>query len=117
MAKRGASESVLGASSTVRGRVTGEGDLRILGTVEGDVSVRGDVTIAEGGAVRGDSLEAESVTIEGEVSADVSAEGAVIVHGGATVRGKLRAKALRIDEGASVSADLDCDFELPEELR
>lgn len=103
----------------MRGRcLTGEGDLRILGTVEGDVSVRGDVTIAEGGAVRGDSLEAESVTIEGEVSADVSAEGAVIVHGGATVRGKGgSAKALRIDEGASVSADLDCDFELPEELR
>ena len=68
MAKK-ASESVLASGATVRGRVTGEGDLRIHGDVEGDVAVRGAVVVAEGGSVRGDALEGHDVTIEGDVSA------------------------------------------------
>ncbi|MCC6645244.1 MAG: polymer-forming cytoskeletal protein [Polyangiaceae bacterium] len=97
--------------------MTGDVDLTVEGTVEGDVLVSGAIVIAEGGAVTGDAVEASSVDVGGALTADVSCDGAVTVRAGASLRGKVRAKSLRIDEGASVSADLDCEFELPAELR
>ena len=101
----------------MRGRVTGDVDLTIEGTVAGDVLVSGAVVIAEGGSVTGDTVEASSIDVGGALAADVGCDGAVPVRAGASLRGKVRAKSLRIDEGASVSADLDCEFELPAELR
>ena len=109
--------SVLGASSFVRGRVVGEGDLLVLGTVEGEVSLQGTLSIGRGGAVRGEQCEARDVSVEGELTADVTAEGTIVVLAGATVRGRLRAGSVRLHEGASVSADLDATFDLPPELR
>lgn len=117
MATKGSVEAVLTAGTSVRGRIVGDGDVRVLGSVEGDISVQGSVAIGEGGTVRGDALEARDVTVEGELSADVTAEGAISIQRGAVVRGKLRGRAIRIEEGASVSADLDADFELPDALR
>jgi cytoskeletal protein CcmA (bactofilin family) len=111
------SESVLGQSSQVRGRVVGDGDLRVLGTIDGEVSLHGTLTIGPGGAVRGEQCEARDVSVEGELVADVTAEGSITVHPGATVRGRLRAGSVRLHEGANVSADLDAAFDLPPELR
>lgn len=111
------SESILGESSQVRGRVVGDGDLRVLGTIDGEVSLHGALTIGDGGAVRGQQCEARDVSVYGELVADVTAEGAIVVHPGATVRGKLRAGSVRLHEGANVSADLDAAFELPAALR
>lgn len=115
--KRATTEAVLDAGAVFRGRASGEGDLRVLGTLEGEVALRGNLTIDQGGAVRGDALSAQDVEVLGELSADVDAEGGLTVHPGATLRGKVRAKSLRIHEGSSISAELDCDFDLPEELR
>ena len=115
--QRATTEAVLGAGAVLRGRASGEGALRVLGTIEGEVTLRGHLTIAQSGAVRGETLSAHDVEVEGELSADVDTEGTLTVHPGATLRGKVRARSLRIHAGSSISAHLDCDFDLPEELR
>jgi len=115
MATRGP-DAVLGVGSKVRGRVSGSGNLQILGTVEGDVSVRGHVTVAEGASVQGTSLEADQLVIEGGVDADVQAEGDIHILANAAVRGRLRGASIRLDEGASISAEFDVAFDLPAEL-
>ena len=117
MANKGSAEAVLTAGTRVRGRIVGDSDLFIFGHVEGDISVQGAVTIGETGNVAGDSLEARDLTVEGELAADVTVEGTIAIQSGAVVRGRLRGRAIRIEEGASVSADLDADFELPDLLR
>jgi len=45
--------SVIGAGTIVSGHVRGQGSLEILGRVEGDVSVTGNVVIGPAGRVRG----------------------------------------------------------------
>src|SRR2546423_810830 len=68
---------VLGTSVRIRGKISGEGDLQILGTVEGDVVVRGDLMIGESAHIETENLEAQAVTIQGEVKGDVNATGPV----------------------------------------
>ena len=87
------------------------------GHVEGEIAVRGDVTIAEGASVTCEQgLEANAVTIAGSLEGDVAATGPVRLSAGARVRGNLRGSAVAIDDGARFAGRLDCDFDLPPEL-
>jgi cytoskeletal protein CcmA (bactofilin family) len=106
----------IGSAARVRGRIHGDGDLLIEGQVEGDLAIRGDLTIAEGAIVTSKAVEAQSVTIGGTLEGDVAATGPVRLVAGAKVRGNLRGSAVAIDEGARFSGRLDCEFDLPPEL-
>jgi cytoskeletal protein CcmA (bactofilin family) len=109
-------EARIGSSARVRGRIHGEGDLVIEGHVEGDLSIRGDLTIAEGASVKSEAIEAHSVVITGTLEGDVVASGPVRLSPGARVNGNLRGSAIAIDDGAGFAGRLDCEFELPAEL-
>lgn len=108
--------AVLGASVRIRGRISGEGDLAILGSVEGDVSVRGDLTIGDGAHVASETLEAHAVTIAGQLDGDVSASGPVRLASTARVRGDVKGSEISIEEGAEFAGRLEADFELPAAL-
>jgi cytoskeletal protein CcmA (bactofilin family) len=93
------SEAVIGRSTRVRGRVTGEGDLRIEGHLEGDVDVKG------------------ALTISGELEGDIRADGGTVhLEAGAKVRGDIQGESVSMDEGAEYVGNLNADFELPAEL-
>ena len=87
----------------------------VEGTVEGDISVRGDLTIGEGGKTTS-NVDADAVTVRGELEGDVRARGIVHLESGARVRGDLTGASIAIDEGAEFSGRLDAEFELPSEL-
>jgi cytoskeletal protein CcmA (bactofilin family) len=109
------SASVLGRGARVRGRVSGEGDLRIEGQIEGDVTVSGDLSIEDGGAVAGD-VTAATVAIAGGLNGDVSARGPVTIHATATVEGDMVAAEVNLEEGASFSGRIEAEFDMPAEL-
>lgn len=108
-------EAVIGKSTRVRGRVSGDGDLRLEGSVEGDIALSGDLTIAEG-ARASSNVEARAVTVSGELEGDVRASGIVHIESGARVRGDMRGESVAIDDGAEFTGRLDAEFELPPEL-
>lgn len=99
----------------MRGRVTGDGSLLLEGTVEGDITLRGDLTIEEG-ARAASNVEAQTVTVGGELEGDVIASGVVRIAAGARVKGDVRGEAVAIDDGAEFTGRLDAEFELPPEL-
>ncbi len=108
-------EARIGSGTRVRGRVTGEGDVVVEGHVEGEIAVRGDLTIEHGGSVTSD-IEAHAVTIAGSLDGDVSASGVVAIRAGARVRGDLQGTEITLEEGATFAGRLDCEFALPPEL-
>ena len=55
--------SVIGRDTVVRGNVRGSGSLEILGRVEGDVTVDGDVLLGDGAAVRG-NISGAQLTVQ-----------------------------------------------------
>ena len=108
-------EAVIGKTTRVRGRVSGDGDLIVEGNVEGDIAVSGDLTIAEGGRATS-SIEADAVTLRGELDGDVRASGVVRIEAGARVRGDVQGESVSLEEGAEFVGRLDATFELPAEL-
>ena len=107
--------STIGAGARIRGRVTGDGDVVVAGHVEGDIVVRGDVTIADGASCTS-NVEGHAVTVAGTLSGDVSASGAVTIGATAHLRGNVRGGTIAMEDGASFAGRFDCDFELPEGL-
>lgn len=107
--------SSIGAGARVRGRVTGDGDLVVAGSVEGDIVVRGDVTIDAGGACTS-NVEGHAVTVSGALEGDVAASGAILLGSTARVRGNLRGASFAMEDGASFAGRVECEFDLPGEL-
>lgn len=111
MARLSSEVSVLGPSTQVTGRVSGEGALRIEGRVRGDVQITGEAEIAPGASVEG-NVAAASLDISGTLEGDVTARGAVAIRSGAAVRGDLRGSEVSIEPGSRVAVRLNTDFEL-----
>ena len=109
-------EARIGSGARVHGRIHGDGDLLVEGQVEGDVALRGNLTIAAGATVSSEAVEAHAVTIAGSLEGDLNASGPVRLSAGARVRGNVRGSAVVIDDGARFTGRLDCEFDLPPEL-
>jgi cytoskeletal protein CcmA (bactofilin family) len=109
-------EARIGGGAHVRGRIRGEGDLLIEGQVEGELAIRGDLTVTEGARLKSQTVEAHAVNIAGAVEGDVMASGPVRLAPSAQVTGNLRGSAVAIDDGARYAGRLDCEFDLPPEL-
>ena len=109
------STSVLGRGSRVRGRVSGDGDLRVEGQIEGDVTLSGELSIDEAGSILGD-VDAASVTIAGALTGDVVARGIVAIRASAKVSGNMGGAEVTLEEGASFAGRIEAEFDLPAEL-
>src|SRR5450755_1821880 len=99
----------IGSGARVRGRIHGEGDLVVEGQVEGDLAIRGELTVAQGASVTSEAIEAQSVIIAGALEGDVAATGTVRLVAGSRVRGNLRGSSVAIDDGARFSGRLACE--------
>ena len=107
--------AVIGAGTRVRGRLTGDGDVTVLGHVEGEVHLRGALTVGEGGAVVSD-VEVDTLSVSGTLEGNVTAVGDVTILAGARVVGDVKGGNVVLVEGGELSGRIDCDFTLPSEL-
>jgi cytoskeletal protein CcmA (bactofilin family) len=98
--------SVLSESTSLRGRVAGEGDLEIRGRVEGEIELGGELVIAETAAIQA-TLRATRVVIHGAVVGDIGATESISLGESARVVGNLVAPRISIALGAQIRGDLD----------
>ena len=66
--------SVLSAGINWKGNLGGSGGVRIEGTFEGDIAMRGLLVVGETGRVTCQTLRANTVVIAGAVKGDITAE-------------------------------------------
>ncbi len=107
--------AVIGAGTRIRGRVTGDGEVTVLGRVEGEVHLRGALFVDEGGEVEAD-VDAEALRVGGTVQGNVSVSGDVTILSGAKVRGDVRGASVALHEGGELDGRVECEFSLPPEL-
>jgi cytoskeletal protein CcmA (bactofilin family) len=102
--------SVIGAGTVVHGNVSGDGSLQILGRVEGDVEMSGEVSVGDGGAVRGD-VSATRINVHGAIQGDLRGTEAILLERGARVIGDLSAPRIGIGNGALIRGSVRTEGE------
>jgi cytoskeletal protein CcmA (bactofilin family) len=66
--------SVLSAGINLNGNLGGSGGVRIEGTFEGDIAIRGLLVVGETGKVTSRTLRANTIIIAGTVKGDITSE-------------------------------------------
>ena len=94
--------SIVSADLTIRGNLSGKGDIQVEGKVFGRIEA-GNLVVAEGGEVEGD-IVAKAVAVSGTVRGSIKA-GTVTLSSTARVKGGVMHDVLAIEAGARLEGE------------
>ncbi len=107
-----ASPTLIGAGSHFTGNLTCESDLVIAGLVNGDGSVRGALTLSEGGRWEG-NVHATHAVVAGEIQGSITVAEKLEIRKSARIRGSVKAKTIAIAEGGVIDGEMAITSETP----
>ena len=107
--------SVLAEGTSLHGKLTGKGGVRIEGSFEGEVNLDGLFVIGPTGRVTCDELRATTVIVAGARRGDIVAE-KVEIRASGRVWGDVLTTAIATDEGAFLRGQIQMEEELEEVL-
>jgi cytoskeletal protein CcmA (bactofilin family) len=100
------SPSLIGAKTVIKGVVSGDEDVVVEGTIEGEVKISRELRVSSGGTVRA-TIEAQSLIVSGEVVGDAQASSRVEIQASGRVTGNIRSPKIMIAEGAMFRGNSD----------
>jgi cytoskeletal protein CcmA (bactofilin family) len=86
--------------SEITGDIHTSGNLRVDGTIRGDVRADGDLEVSASGIIEGKTITARNILIHGLVKATLVADGQLSIHSHGEVHGDVTAQSLDIESGA-----------------
>jgi cytoskeletal protein CcmA (bactofilin family) len=92
--------SIIAAGTTLKGDITSNGDIRIDGTLQGNVHCTAKVVIGANGHVNGD-ITGQQADIMGKVTGTIKVKDLLQLKGGSNVSGNLHAGKLQIEPSAN----------------
>ncbi|MCC6388576.1 MAG: polymer-forming cytoskeletal protein [Dehalococcoidia bacterium] len=95
-------ESIIDAGSSFDGRYEAGEDLRILGSVSGEVICRGVLTIEKDAKAKA-RIEAREAVVRGTCDGDIVCSGRLVLAGSAVVNGTIKAATFVVEEGATIT--------------
>jgi cytoskeletal protein CcmA (bactofilin family) len=104
---------LISADTVINGRISGDEDVTVEGTVEGTISLESELIVADGGSVVAD-VEVETATVRGRLDGEIVVRGAITLEPGCRVTGNIRSPRVIIEEGARFKGNIDMDVEMPE---
>ncbi len=100
----GTSTSLIGAGTTMKGDITSNGDLRIDGTLVGNIHCSAKVVIGAGGVVQGD-INGQQADIMGKVTGTINVKDLLQLKGGSHLNGNIQAAKLQIEPTANFNGE------------
>jgi cytoskeletal protein CcmA (bactofilin family) len=97
---------VIGPKTTIKGEISGDEEVLVEGTVEGQIRITRDLRVGSGGIVRA-TVEALSVVVSGEIVGDCAAAVRVELQASGRLTGNIRAPKIVIAEGAMFKGNSD----------
>lgn len=100
------SESTVDAHSNFDGRYETGHDLRVLGSVSGEIVCGGLLTIERDATAKA-KIQARDVIARGRIEGEIACSGKLVVEASAVVTGKVRTATLVVHEGGSLSGTIE----------
>lgn len=100
----GTSTSLIGAGTSMKGDITSNGDLRIDGSLVGNINCSAKVVIGANGVVQGD-INGQQADIMGKVTGTIKVKDLLQLKGGSNVNGNLQAAKLQIEPTANFNGE------------
>ncbi|NII25818.1 polymer-forming cytoskeletal protein [Pseudoflavitalea sp. X16] len=92
--------SIIAAGTTLKGDISSSGDIRIDGTLQGNIHCTAKVVIGSNGVVNGD-IAGQQADIMGKVTGTIKVKELLQLKGGSQVNGNLHAGKLQIEPSAN----------------
>ena len=96
-------KSIISSDMKIKGKISAEGELMLLGTVVGDIKCH-NLSVEDSGVLKG-NIEADVVTVSGKCDGQISAE-IVSIKSTGKISGEVFYENISIEEGAIVEAQI-----------
>lgn len=97
--------SYFGKNLTIKGRISGNGNVIILGGLDGEFNLRGQVKIAQPAKIKGE-VKADVISVNGSVQGKLAAQQRLHLDQTARIEGQIITPKLSITEGASFNGEV-----------
>ena len=95
--------NVIAKNTIIVGEIKSDGDFRIDGTLEGNLTIKGKVIIGAAGVIKG-NIDASNADIEGTISGQLKVNKILTVKATANISGDVVVGKLSIEPGATFNA-------------
>ena len=94
-----------GKNLQIKGNVSGEGSLIIMGSFEGEFELKGRLQVAQGARIKGD-IKATDIYVNGQVDGAITASEKVHLDTTARIKGGIATPRISVLEGAQFDGEL-----------
>ncbi len=102
-----------GKNLKIKGRVSGNGNIIILGALDGEFDLKGRVKIAQPAKIKGE-VKADVISVSGNVRGSLVAQERVDLLETARMEGQINSPSLSITEGASFDGEITMSGRSPQ---
>ena len=95
----GNNNSLFGKGTSIKGNISGEGDIRIDGILHGNINISGKLIVGESAVILGD-IKAERAEIYGQTTGTINVVGLLSIKNPGIVEGDLYVGQLQIEKSA-----------------
>jgi cytoskeletal protein CcmA (bactofilin family) len=92
-------DTIIGPSSTIEGKISATGTVRIDGTYTGDIFSDADVIVGENGVING-NIHANNISVSGKVDGNVMCRGLLEILPTGRLDGDIEVNKISICDGA-----------------
>jgi cytoskeletal protein CcmA (bactofilin family) len=102
-----------GKNLKIKGRVSGNGNIIILGALDGEFNLKGRVKIAQPAKIKG-AVKADVISVNGNVRGSLVAQERVHLDQTARIEGQINTPSLSITEGAFFDGEVTMSGRSPQ---
>ena len=102
--------NLIGAGTDIKGDIESAGDIRIDGTLKGNLRTKGKVVIGTTGLIKGE-VYCRNSDVEGEVDGKINVQELLSLKATSIIHGDISAKRLAIEPGAKFTGNCNMSTE------